>query len=211
VVIGAEPLMDLRIYPDLVLLTRRLDTGWISYPVAPEAIAQQLANIPVSSGLLPPGALAWGSIAGKPYTIVGIAPQQATLRTPQRTYTIPLPWLVAGCYQGTLCLFALGAPPTDPRQPLFAGPFPNLYESGTVCWGDVTVSAEASIIGLVNLFQTSYFNAHVMNNKSQRFTASVLALWDELATTKAEVYPVDDLVSTHRTLGWLCAGGPWKH
>jgi hypothetical protein len=137
--------------------------------------------------------------------------------TATEIYRIPLPPLVwAGC-DTDYRVFALGADglafPTNANQPLYVAPLPNTYTNGSICWGSADARPEASHTGLCaawRIFEESAFNAHVANGKSKAFPNSVLAMWDRLQRDETTAYPLGDLVTTGRTLGWLCAGGPWE-
>src|SRR5690606_9959760 len=101
--VGLEPLPDAQICiyenSSAVGRTRRVKGGWRSYPVAPEVIAQALAGLPLSSGLLPPDALGWGMAHGEPYIVCYLPPRPVKLplrlgRTVTTYYiqTPPLVW-----------------------------------------------------------------------------------------------------------------------
>ena len=215
VIVRGEPLAEITIYPDVTVLTRRIGATWRSYPVSADALAQTLARVPTTSGLLPPNTLAVGQIGGKPMLVCYLPAHVATLHTPQRAYTIPLPPLLwAGCGQDYR-IFALNT--TDAPTvalPLCAAPLPNTYQNGGICWGTSDPRPDAaptSMSTTAQTFFTSFFNAHVANGKSRKHPTSVLALWAALHRKKAAPYPLDDLVAVEgRTLGWLIGGGPWN-
>lgn len=218
VVIGGTPLMEVRIYETTVLVTRRTaHGGWRSYPVKPEALAQTLARVPASSGLLPAGTLAAGTIAGAPFLVTYVPPAVRSVQTSQRMYRIPTPPLVIGGCGRDWRVFALAteAYPADMALPLFVAPFPNCYRDGRICWGDVAGVPEASgkTVGTVRrlFLEESAFNGHVANGKSVAYPVSVLAQWDALEAAGAEAYPLDDMIPAECQLSWLIGGGPWSH
>lgn len=199
-VVGARPLAQLTIYRDIVLLTRRDGPGWRQYPISTDAAMDIFRGQPHSSGVLPANTLAVGSQKGIPYTVRVIAPHQATVRTAERAYTIPLPPLVWGTCEEDCRIWALtseGWPRGD--WPLCVAPFPNTYANGSICWGNVAERGQ-------DAFVESYFNAHVQDGKSRTYPNSIVALWETLG----DAYPLDDLVPTGLSVEWLCAGGPWK-
>lgn len=207
--------MELRFYDKLILMTRRERGQWTSYPVTADALASQLARVPVTSGLLPFGALASGRLGGEPFVVVYEPARIATLATPQRSYTVPVPpLLVAGCGR-QYRIFAVSVPtqPTESTLPLYVPPFPNAYDDGRICWGSVGQLPEAGrqIRQVLKLFlEESFFNAHVANEKSRKYPTSVIALWQELDAAQATEYPLDDLIPATVRLDWLLGGGPWS-
>jgi PRTRC genetic system protein B len=211
-----DPLPDAQIdiYESQVVLTRRINGRWRSYPVAPEGIAAALAGLPLSSGLLPPSTLGWGMAHGEAY-VVRYAPPQAValplrLGVALTTFRLQLPPLVMAGRGSDYLLWALNVPerPTRADTALCRAPFPNSYESGAICWGSADKPPAGNLEAALGCFLGSEFSMHVDNEKSKRFPSSVVGMWKEL-TGKDAPYPLDDLVPTTRTLGWLLAGGPW--
>lgn len=216
--VGLEPPPELQldIYPAGVVMTRRVHGRWRSYPVAPEAVAQALAGLPLTSGLLPPGCLGWGTAAGAPFYVQYVAPRAVALpvlaggrRRRYRLTTPPLVWAGRGADYRIWALAEAGHP-TRPAAVLHAAPFPNCYATGAICWGDADrppAATAATLEAALACFLGSQFSLHVDNGKSRRFPASVVAQWATLTPTAP--YPLDDLVPTAHTLGWLVGGGPW--
>lgn len=214
-IVGGRPLAQITIYPDLTVLTRRAGMSWRQYPVEPEALATVLADVPRASGLLPQNTLGDGHARGTPFYVLYVPARRATLRMEQQDYPIPLPPLIwAGCGQDYR-IWALGTPdyPDDTRLPLFKAPFPNTYDDGHICWGSTDarpVATPKTLAAVLKLFlEESYFNLHVAGGKSLAFPTSVVAQWQALLDSGAEVYPLDDLLPAGCQLGWLLGGGPW--
>jgi hypothetical protein len=212
-VVGGEPLAVLEIYPSLVLLTRRDQQNWTSYPVSPDALAEALANQPASSGLLPPHTLAAGRIHGRVFAVQYVPPQRATLRMRDADFDIALPPLVFGGCGDDYRIFALNkrGHPTRTDVALYVPPFSNTYRDGRICWGDSDPRPAASpdTLGKVlQLFLTgSLFNLHVADGKSRRYPKSIVALWQELKADQP--YPLDDLVRSPHHLEELVSGSLW--
>ena len=220
VVVEGEPLAQITIYEQLILLARRdrRSGAWRQHPVTAEAMAQALAGLPSGSGLLPPNTLASGSVHGKAFLAIWIPPGHHTLRTAEREYKIPLPPMVwAGCGDDYR-VWALGAEgatfPTAGSTPLYAMPAPNTYPTGAICWGSSDPRpAAASPAALAKAWATflgSNFNSHIQASKSKAYPASVLALWELLAERVEEPYPLEDLIRAPHDLAWVCRGEPWK-
>lgn len=213
-IIGETPLAELRIYESTVLLTRREGASWRQYPVSPDQIAQLLGKIPSVSGLLPDHTLGTGIKAGAPFYAVYVPPMRARIQTTTTFFDIPLPPLVWCGHKRNYLIWALGTPDYPDRDlPLYKAPFPNCYESGGICWGNVSQIPDASpkTLGKVlKLFlEESAFNLHVANGKSVAFPVSVVAQWQHMLDTQAEVYPLDDLMPAERSLFWALSGNPW--
>lgn len=211
VVVGQAPIMQINVYDQLITLTRRTPSGaWMSYPVDASALASTLAHAPLyQSGLLALNTLAVGWLHGQPYQ-VGYSPAQvATLATPTHQYTIPLPPLVVGTSATHAFCWALPGPISE-GSPLFLPPFPNIHSTGGICWGDVAPPAPFTPGNVLAAFLGSNFNAHLANEKSRAYPVSVIAHWERLAAEQATSYPEDDLIPSHRTLGWLIGGWPWR-
>lgn len=212
---GAEPLAQISIYDDLTLITRRHGVSWRQYPIDPSALAQVLARVPTASGLLPRDTLGTGRVHGQPFFVVYVPPRVTTLRMEHESFTIPLPPLIWGGCKADYRVYALAdlPYPSDTRLPLMNPPFPNTYRNGSICWGssDPRPPASPQALGQVlKLFlEDSYFNLHVANGKSVAFPNSVVARWQELVESKADCYPLDDLMPAECQLGWLLGGGPW--
>ena len=216
IVVGADPLAQITIYPDMTILTRRDGPRWLQYPIRPEALASLLGKLPASTGLLPPFTLGTGAVNGESLFAVYVPPRQATLKLDGGTsYTIPLPPLVwAGCGQAYR-LWALDTIkyPSNGGVTLFRAPFPNVYPDGSICWGSSDarpIAAPGTMMRVLKLFlEESLFNLHLANGKSVHFSASVVGRWQQLVESQADAYPLDDLIPAERSLGWLLAGGPW--
>lgn len=215
VVTEGEPLMQISVYEQATLITRRKGPRWTQYPVAPEALAQVLSRTPSASGLLPANTLGVGRVHGQEFYVVYIPPATRTLRLERQEFTIPLPPLVwAGC-GADYRIWALDSRGRPERTdvPLMVAPFPNCYKHGGVCWGSADGRPEASgrtLMKVLKLFlEDSYFNLHIVDHKSVAYPASVVARWQDLVKTQAKKYPLDDLMPAEAHLSWLLAGGPW--
>jgi PRTRC genetic system protein B len=216
VVTDQQPIAQVLVYPDLVLLTRRSETGpgWRQYPIAAQAVAQAFSNVPMSSGLLPPGTLATGWRDGVPFFLLHVPARRVRIQTPQQPYEVPLPPLVWGGWGTQYRVWALNTPdyPTG-DAPLCRCPTPNCYEDGRICWGNVTglpTAAPHTLLPTLRLFlEESEFNLHLAGGRSQRKPVSILALYEELEQREADTYPLDDLVPTAHTLAALAAGKGW--
>jgi PRTRC genetic system protein B len=214
-VVGAQPQAELAIYDDLILLTRRTSHGgWRSYPVDAAALAQVLARVPSSSGLLPEGVLGTGVSHGQPFIVQYIPAHMQRVQLPGEVLRIPLPPLVWAWRGSDYRVFALDVArrPQRANLPLCVAPLPNTYESGAICWGDVErpLLARLAPAQVLTLYlEESVFNMHLAGGKSRAYPQSVIAQWRQLVADKAKKYPLADLVPTGRDLAWLVRGGIW--
>lgn len=212
VVSDAEPLAQLTIYPGLMILSRRIGRLWRQHPVSPAAVADVLVNVPVSSGLLPEGVLAYGRAAGEPFYVQYVAARSWALRTPDRTYTIPLPALIWAARGNDYRVWAVAEARADvtPSTRLLRAPLPNTYSHGSICWGSVEErpAVNASALGRVlKLFlEESLFNSHLASDKSRRYPVSVIARWEALARRRAPSYPLRDLLESGTQFGEVLSG-----
>jgi PRTRC genetic system protein B len=215
VVADETPLAELTIYDDLILLKRRLSHGgWRSYPVDAAALAQILARVPSSSGLLPDGVLATGVAHGQPFVVQYIPAHMQRVQLPGEVLRIPLPPLVWAWRGSDYRVFALDVARRPQRAdlPLCVAPLPNTYESGAICWGDVERPLLARLAPdqvLTLYLEESVFNMHLAGGKSRAYPQSVIAQWRRLVASKAKKYPLADLVPAGRDLAWLLGGKAW--
>jgi PRTRC genetic system protein B len=210
-VLNQAPLAQLHIYESLVLLTRRDGASWRQYPVSPDEIAQLLGRLPVASGMLPPHTLGTGMIQGAPFYVVYIPARRARIQTTARLYDIPLPPLIWCGHKHEYRIWALATPDEPARDvPLCKAPFPNCYDDGRICWGNVAqipLATPKALDSVLKLFlEESAFNAHVAGGKSVGFPVNVIARWNDLVATEAEAYPLDDLMPAECSLAWALSG-----
>lgn len=201
--LDVPPKLQLDFYDHCVVLTRRQrGTRWTSYPVNPLALAGVLGNLPSSSGLLARDTLAHGLRNGTPFWVMYIPPHKARVQIEQSgavvTVTIPTPplvWYGCGSYYHIWALNTMNYP-TNEHAVLHNAPFPNVYESGTICWGTSDsrpVAGPTTILKVFDLFMTgSRFNGHLVGQKSRTERGNVLPVLT--AIDSRDVYPLDDLM-----------------
>lgn len=215
-IMETPPLAQICIYESCVILTRREASGaWRSFPISPEALAQALGKLPVSTGLLPSGTIGNGIKDGAPFYVQYIAPravalpaEEAGTETVYRFQTPPLIW--AG-WKTDYRLFALAeVGKVGSTMRLYSAPFPNVYSAGGICWGNVKRQAAGpqTMGTMLKLFlEESRFNGHLSNGKSKAHDANVLRHYATL--TVETPYPLDDLVATSVSLRVVLEGSCW--
>ncbi len=218
VLLDIPPEIQLDLYPGLVIMTKRTSSGWWSHPIDTDALINTLADLPSSSGILPPNCLATGRAGGETYYAVYVPPMRTTLQfsdgvATEQTIPIPTPPLIwAGC--GTTYRIWSLATEEDPTEdtPLYTAPFPNCYNNGGICWGDADPRPRATASNLMSVLDLflhgSKFNSHISNRKSKRKPTCVITLYPELADQ--EEYPLDDLEPAQpHTLRSVIDGDIW--
>lgn len=176
-----------------------------SFVADPLSIVEALGRVSINSGLLPDNVLFWQRRGGQERIGVWLPPQVWRLRvepTSRVNRVIPLPGLV---FVGQGKSYGVWALDSDKRPgldtPLYNAPCPNVLGRG-VCAGNVEFpdAGAATIRAAAEAFFESGFNNHLDNGKSKKHPDGILALWKELHTAKAEVYPVGDMVAAGVTL-----------
>lgn len=211
-----RPLAQLDIYHDLLILTRREKSRWLSYPISAEAMATALGRFPASSGLLPAGTIATGTRNGSAFYVqyrpaheAALQVETASVTTLYRVQLPPLIW--AGCgYEYRVFALATTEPPTLTTR-LYIPPLPNTYRDGGICWGTARppLARGEGLDAAWRLFSAeSQFNTHVAGGHSRAYPANILMQLARLHES-GESYPLDDLVASTYTLEALL-GGIWR-
>jgi hypothetical protein len=216
ILLDVPPEVQLDIYPNIVILTRRESTGsWISYIVETDAVIQAMTQIPSASGILPPNTLAVGSVNGKPFFVLyrpAMKKETITIAGIEKPQTIPTPPLIWGGCGTDYRIWALNTPtyPTN-DMPVMIAPFPNVSSDGRICWGDSDQRENAKITTIEKMFELfirgSKFNNHLSNGKSARKPICILTLYPELNVK----YPLDDLrPAIPACIGEIVNGSVWR-
>jgi PRTRC genetic system protein B len=217
-VAGAEPLgaeckQDLKLHVDVfsesVVLTRFEEgAATATYEVAPEDLAAAFAGIPVATGLLPKDCLFFARRGSQDYIAIYIPPGRRTLsvKPSKRAVTIRpvLPALVFAGEGIEYRVYAVKQRPSEPAESLFHAPFPNVYNDGRICPGNVTfpVCSTGTIHQAAALFLESNFNHDLAAGKCNSHD-NVVNLWRALAKRNARNFPASELIGTRHTLGDL--------
>lgn len=170
----------------------------------PQAVASAFRDVDFDfdSGYLPAHVLRVGMYRGRNFWI---ATQPAQLRTitieGQGTFEVPTPPVLLFNMGGEYSMWALKKA-VDDDTILYHAPFPNIYQSGKICWGnnqlqDWPVQKAARIF---ELFFGSPFNGHLVNSKSVANPEDVTRTLKAFAGRKK--YNLDDLVRAGQ-MGYL--------
>jgi len=197
-------------FQDFIMLSK-FERGEVTrqHIVDPAEVATALAGIDLNSGLLPPDVLFWSRRHGQVRLGLYLPPQirLVTIRDEAQAWRVPLPGLIFVGHGYNYTAWAVTERPTSPETRLYMAPCPNVHPEG-VCRGNAPFpqADPATIWHAVDIFFSSKFNRDLSNQKSQAYPNCVLDQWRALHQAEADVYPLDDLVKTHLTIGRLIHG-----
>src|SRR5690606_15540988 len=105
-------------------------------------------------------------------------------------------------------LYAVKRRPQNLDVALFHAPLPNIYTTGSICWGTVRKVSETALAGasLAEDWQQllgSPFGDHSVHGKSHAYRQDIRQQLIVLEKRNARVYPTSDLVPIKKTLGQL--------
>jgi len=157
-----------------------------------------LREIPLSSGILPEGALWWyhGKDGAEiafwcPPQVWPAALQLEAFKPPAR-YKLPMPGLVFICKPGSPPrVYAAKRRPQTLQDNLYHAPLFNVFSDGRTCQGTHKFPDDVSEVP--NSFFTSFFTAEAdWQRRSTKYPQNLKALWDEINGKKR--FPLRDLV-----------------
>lgn len=191
--------MRLDLYQDMIVARKfHQGKGGPLYVLDPLDLATVLADLTISTGLLPEGCLFWSRKDGAERIGVYVPPKvwPVSIQGQERTWRVPLPGLVFVGFGKKYGMYAVKERPAGWKVKLYNAPCPNV--SGNVCTGSAPFpeASAATIWQAVEAFFTSGFNNHLVNNKSRQHPNDVLAVWRELHEARARRYPLGDLVES---------------
>jgi hypothetical protein len=208
-----QPSLTLEFYSYGVLLRKREGDAVTEYPVDPQQIALALAaKVTLDTGLLSADTLLVRQ-DGVKRLVVEYRRQQKTgifIEGSDAPVRVPLPPLLLirtttenknPQYQ----VYAVKERPTALGVPLFHAPLPNVFNSGSICWGSVRRVEDTALQGnsLTADWSTllgSPFGDHAVSGKSKSHPHDIRQKLLELESRKARVYPKSDLMPVKRTL-----------
>jgi len=183
------------------------------YPVDPAQIALALsAKVGFDTGLLTGNTLLV-RYEGVKKTVVEYRPPAKTglyLESSEAPLRVPLPGMLmirvtAEDKSPQYQIYAVKKRPDQIDTPLFHLPLPNVFTSGSICWGTVPSASEAALkrASLVEdwvVFLGSRFGDHGCNGKSKSHPQDIRQKLIDLEQRHVHVYPKSDLVPAQRTL-----------
>jgi hypothetical protein len=196
-----------------VMLHKRDGDKVSEYPVDPAQVALALsARVRFDTGLLSDNTLLVRQ-EGVKKTVVEYRPPQKTglyLDESDTALRVPLPGLLLIRFttedkNPQYGVYAVKKRPVALDVPLFHAPLPNVFSSGSICWGTVQQVAETALNGTVlaqdwAVLLGSRFNDHGVSGKSKAHPADIRQMLIALEDRKARVYPKSDLLPAKKTL-----------
>ena len=184
------------------------------YPVDAGQVSLALAaKVTFDTGLLDGNTLLVRQ-DGVKRTVIEYRPQQQTglfLDGSETALRVPLPGLIltritTDDQAPQYLVFAVKRRPESFDTPLFHAPLPNVFGSGSICWGTVqrvsdSALQRASLAEDWVMLLGSSFGDHAVGGKSKRQPHDIRRLLIELEGKKVTRYPTRDLVSVQKTLG----------
>ena len=208
-----EPSLSLHFYSFGITLYKREGEQVSEYPIDPAQAAVALAaKVTFNTGLLT-GDTVYIHMEGVSKTIVEYRKPQITgifLDDADAPLRVPLPGLLMirqtnGDQALSYAVYAAKKRPTTLETELFHAPLPNVFNSGSICWGTVQrVSDEAlSDASLTEDWQQllgSSFGNHAVSGKSRSHQDDIRQKFIALEAKKARRYPISDLIPARKTL-----------
>lgn len=211
-----QPSLTLEFYSYGVLLRKREDDAVVEYPVDPQQIALALAaKVTFDTGLLTADTLLVRQDGVKRLVVEYRGAQKTGIfiEGSDAPVRVPLPPLLLirttsenknPQYQ----VYAVKERPTALDAPLFHAPLPNVFSSGSICWGSVrrvedTALQSNSLTADWTTLLGSPFGDHAVSGKSKSHPHDIRQKLLELESRKARVYPKSDLISVKKTLAQM--------
>ena len=206
--LSEEPSLVLSFFSYGILLSRKIDSAYTEYPVSASDIAEALsAKICFDTGLMRDDMLLV-QCEGLRETVVSFRKAQKTglwLEGSDEPIRIPLPNLLlirtstgkTPSYQ----VYAVKQRPETLDEELFHAPLPNVYSSGSICWGTIRHDQidSASLQADWNRLLGTRFGSHACSGKSKSHQRDIREKWLSFSPRK-RVYPKNDLISANKTL-----------
>lgn len=208
-----EPALSLNFYSFGVTLRKREGEQVSEYPVDPAQVAVALASrVTFNTGLLT-GDTVYIHMEGVSKTIVEYRKPQMTglfLDDAEVPLRVPLPGLVMirktnGDKAAAYAVYAVKQRPATLETALFHAPLPNVFNSGSICWGTVQRVSDEALVGasLAEDWQQllgSPFGNHAVSGKSRAHEDDIRKKLIALEAKKARRYPASDLIPARKTL-----------
>lgn len=195
-------------------MQKQTEHGLAEYAVSPEDVASALSKTVVfDSGLLGGNTICVRT-EGARHTVVEHRPPQKTplwLEGSEDTLRVPLPGLLlirttTGGRDPQYQVYAVEARPASYGAPLYHAPLPNIFNSGSICWGTVAKVSAKRLAGndlsadWAQLLSTP-FGSHSVSGKCASHRDDVRKLYLDQERRRSRVYPKKELIPARKTLG----------
>lgn len=211
--LNEEPSLSLDFYSYGVMLRKREGDTLTEYAVDPAQVAVALAaKVTFDTGLLSGDTLLIRT-EGVKKTVVEYRKGQKTgvyLEGSETALRIPLPPLLMirttnEDRNPNYAVYAVKRKPKSLDVALFQAPLPNVFNSGSICWGTVqrvsdTALSGASLTEDWSMLLGSPFGDHACSGKSKSHRSDIRQKLIELENNSARRYPTSDLIPAKKSL-----------
>lgn len=211
--LNEEPSLSLDFYSYGVMLRKHEGDTLTEYAVDPAQVAVALAaKVTFDTGLLSGDTLLIRT-EGVKKTVVEYRKGQKTgvyLEGSETALRIPLPPLLmiritSEDRNPNYAVYAVKRKPKSLDVALFQAPLPNVFNSGSICWGTVqrvsdTALSGASLVEDWAMLLGSPFGDHACSGKSKSHRNDIRQKLIELETNGARRYPTSDLIPANKAL-----------
>ena len=208
-----QPSLSLQFYSFGMTLRKRDGDIITEYPVSPEQAASALAaKMTFTTGLLSTDTLYVWQEGGTQVVAEYRKPQLTGvfLEGSETAVRVPLPGMVLirvtrHQQRPDYKLYAVKRRPNTLDVPLYHAPIPNVFTSGSICWGTVERVSDTALAG-VSLAEGwaqllgSPFGSHACGGKSKAHRDDVRKQLVALEAAGKKRYPTSDLIAAKRTL-----------
>jgi PRTRC genetic system protein B len=209
--LNEPPQAVLSFYSYGVLLRKALPNGtFTEYPVDVSQLAQALATkVRFDTGVLHENILLVRR-EGLRELVVGYRPPQKTgiwLEGSSEPLRVPLPGLIllrnVSGSTANYHLYAVKRRPTTLNAVLYHAPLPNVFGSGSICWGNVALPTphDLELTPVWQHFWGTPFGNHGVGGKSRQYRQDIRE--HLLQLTHKRSYPSRDLLPVEKTLGQM--------
>lgn len=160
----------------------------------------------IDTDWFPAGVVRCGACAAGRWFVYSAPPQKVTLALSAspgapENLAVPLPRTVLLGVGQSYYIWAAKTKFFDPDADAFHAPFPNVYESGAICWGQNNpAQADAQHARKIwDLFFNSVFNQDLSADKSKKM-GSACSLLRLLHDQKADKFPIADLKPVNKSI-----------
>lgn len=208
-----QPSLILSFYSYGVMLHKRDGDRVIEYAVDPAQVALALsARVRFDTGLLSDNTMLVRQDGVKKTVVEYRSPQKTGLYLDESdtALRVPLPALLlirttAEDKNPQYNVYAVKKRPVSLDEPLFHAPLPNVFSSGSVCWGTVPRVTDRTLHGTSldedwSVLLGSRFNDHGVSGKSKSHLSDIRQMLIALEARNARTYPKTDLLPVKKTL-----------
>lgn len=211
--LSEQPSLSLDFYSYGVLMRKREGDAVTEYAVDPAQVAVALAaRVTFDTGLLSGDTLLVRS-EGVKKTVIEYRKAQKTgvyLDGSETALRVPLPGLVmirttSEDRNPNYAVYAVKRRPQTFETDLYLAPLPNVFNSGSICWGTVQRVSDEALAGASlgqdwSMLLGSPFGDHACNGKSKSHPHDIRQKLIELEQKGSRRYPTADLIPAKKTL-----------